>query len=494
MANVFRRTLVILRWAAVIWLTSIVLLYFGLIGAGQWQADEYDHFGELSRSGWHVLLPRLRWSPRPLSEVLFFSYGALVNHFRRPLIVPFLALLWAGLFAGALFTWWQLRRQCRDEDSWADLLLALSLLACFVTTGHLMEVFYWPAGAVAYLPTLSATLLLFLQVARGRLATTNGRLTCALCLLLAACSSESGATFVVCYAIAQGALVAIAKLRRGEVNNLPVTWWLLPAMLATCVLAVVRLNRYESSELQFGPVHDVSRSAGGAIVASFRELAFETIGVADRYHTWFGLTPRLATLFLLAMGAGLVWWKKHPATQQVVWQLSAVVVTFLAASYATILGAELHFGAECCARHEVLRRCWIAMGAAGIGMVLFSGVALVSSPFRRQLWVAFGFVLLCFAPVPPWHTRELTRTYAFYGLLRHAVEQNFRSGFQQGSSAMEFVLPPDHGLILGAQFEPGTYTMESPDVVELKFILRYFDKNTIVLQPWPARAEGLAAH
>ena len=465
-------------------LACIFLAYFALIGAGQWQADEYADFGELARSGWHILLPRLKWSPRPFSEVLFFLYGALVNHLRQPLIIPFLGLLWIGLLVAALLTWWKRRRREHRENGWPDLLLGLALLASFVTGGPLLEMFYWPAGAVAYLPTLSATVLLFLQVVAGRLETPKGRAVCGVCLLIAASSTEAGATFVASYAAVQ--LIASTLVTRTTRDGCRRwIWWLLPAIVAVAVLIVLRLNRYESSEPIFGLVPNFARSSGAIVIASLRQGLLEIADTPNHYHAWFGIPARVISRCLLALGAGVIWRFSRRMSTTIRWQILGVVVAFLAAALATISAAELHFGAECCARHETLRRCWFMMSFAGIGMVLSSWPTPTRfAEGRRQFALSLGSLLLCAGAVTGWRARELLRTYRIYRPLHSMVEQNFRSGFDRSSSTMDFFPPPGRGLIVGAQVDPGTYTLatlheSNAQEYYLRFILAYFDKRTI---------------
>ncbi len=157
------------RAVAYSFLSFIVLSYMGLIALGRWQLDEYAEFYKMrDQNLTHYLLERLTWSPRPISEVLYCSYGWMVNHFHHQFIVPILSALWVAFLAAGFLTFWRKRRDGSAEDSWPSLLIALTLVSLFLAGGHTTEVFYWPAGAVAYIPTLAATLLLFLQVIEGR--------------------------------------------------------------------------------------------------------------------------------------------------------------------------------------------------------------------------------------------------------------------------------------------------------------------------------------
>ncbi len=477
------------RWVGIanmlggLYLAAVVMSYLGLIGLGQWQADEYDDFWRVAQHGWRAVAERLRWSPRPLSELVFFGYGWLVNRSHQPLIVPFLAILWAGFLAAGLITFWQDRQAGKDSAS-PNLLVALALMACFLTGGHLMEVFYWPAGAAAYLPTLSATLLLFLQVARGRLQARSGRRLCGFCLLIAACSSEAGATFVLAYAVVQAVLLAATALRRRERGSSDslVVWWLAPAVVSSSVLTWVQLNRFHVQERPAGTVSSAFGRPLPSLVAGVHELAREGLGLTMHSHSWFGLGPRLPAMVILALGAGLCWRRFGPLPKLVSRQVMVVVAALLMASICIVAAAELHFGAVCCARHEALRRCWMVMSAAGIGIVALSGRPLDRTRFRVGILNAAAPVLLSAAVIMGWHIGELVDTYRIYGALRRGTEENFQSGFRPGSSAMEFLLPPDHGLILGAQAEPGTYSASSAGSDYISYVLCYFGKQTAVVR------------
>ena len=120
---------------ATVLLGGTVLAFFGLIGLGRWQLDEYfDFYG--MRSGLPWVLNRLRWSPRPISEPFFLLYGWLVNTLHRPLIIPFLAIFWAVFLFAGLFTFRQLPHLCGWGRARDHLLIALTLMALFLAGGH----------------------------------------------------------------------------------------------------------------------------------------------------------------------------------------------------------------------------------------------------------------------------------------------------------------------------------------------------------------------
>jgi hypothetical protein len=109
------------NWLVASFAVLVLLLYFGLIGLGQWQGDEYADFDALRTRGWHFFVDRMQWSPRPISETLLWIYGWTVNQMQQPLTVPFLGLLWAVFIVAGLVTFFQSRRERSGEDNWSTL-------------------------------------------------------------------------------------------------------------------------------------------------------------------------------------------------------------------------------------------------------------------------------------------------------------------------------------------------------------------------------------
>jgi hypothetical protein len=476
------RTTRMVQWAVASFLSTVVSLYLGLIGLGQWYADEYGDFAMLADQGWGAILTRIRWSPRPVSEFLFCSYGSLVNRLHDPLIVPFLAVLWAGFLIAGLLTCMGIRWNRPKEDFWPDLLVALALMAFSVAYGPIMEVFYWPAGAAAYLPTLSATFLLFLQVVRGRLATSRGRRLCSACLLVAACSSETGAILVASYALilAIESAIAIQRGRNTSGRRFP-GWWLIPGVISVLLLGVVRLYRYNAVER---PISAVSSALGHpfvSLLAGGKELVLEMLGQTVHSGAWFGLGSILPSEFLLAAGASLCWSRLGRLPRTTRSQVVTLSSAFLLGCLLTIAAAELHFGAVCCRQHEVIRRCWILLSLTGFAIVLLNS----SVTYFRDHPVSplIGPILLCSAIFVVWHVSPLFKEYRFYGALKQATEQNFQSGFNPHNTEMIFLLQPPDALIAGEQVPAGRYTLDSLGPEYPHYILRFFHKQSIVVRP-----------
>jgi hypothetical protein len=394
-----------------------------------------------------------------------------------------LGILWIGLITAGLATFWQNCRKRKEEEVWPDLLVALALLALFVAgAGHTTWVFYWPAAAVAYIPTIAASLLLFLQVARGRLSNSAGRLLCGCCLIVAAGTSETGATFALCYGLLQAVQWVLVAFKKGD--NLPrpaFVWWFLPTVMSVVVLLIVWLNRFHAIERPGLPVGPTKGHPLASLIASMNELPGEVLGRSAHFFGWHGLGSRLPSEILLALGVGLCWSRFGPLPKASARQICALVAALWLACLFTIAAANLHFGVVCCDQHESVRRCWILLSVAGIGMLL--------SPWlgRRRLQrfaisSALAQFLLCAAVLSAWHPTPVLRTYRMYSSVRQATEQNFQEGFHAGDKQMIFLLLPET-LIAHPQIPPGNYTQGSETPPDIENILTFFKKSCMVARP-----------
>jgi len=460
-----------------------VLGYAGLIGLGQWQADEYDDFGRLARDGWRAYGQRLVWSPRPVSESVFYSYGWLVNHLHRPLIVPFLGVLWAGFLAAGLFTALQEWLEKRDGPVWPGVLIATSLMASFVAAGGLTEVLYWPAGAVAYLMTLSATLLLFLQIAAGRLSDRKGRTLAFGCLLVAAGSSEMGAAFVLAFALVQALLFGWSAVRQpaNSGGRLPVWWWMIPAGLSVIVMLAVGANRFHVVETRAALTSDTVGHPMMSLWRASGKLVQEAVGWRVRSNGKMGFSGRLPSELLLAAGIGMCWRRMKRPDRETMRQIAGIAVALLLGALFTVAAAYLHFGVAVGERHETIRRCWILMSFAAVGIVWFSHSRM--ERFRGRGAVdLLAPLLVGVALASVWHVKALGREYAAYTPVRHAIDQNFESGFSAGDYEITYEVPPSRGVLAFAEIKPGTYTTASPDAAYPIYILRYFKKQVLVVR------------
>jgi hypothetical protein len=469
-------------------LLATVIAYGGLIGLGRWQLDEYSDFRAM-RAGFPFLLERMKWSPRPVSEPIYYAYGWCVNGLHRPLIVVVLGVLWLTFLFAGLFTSWHKQDCPPDERRRYLLLISLALMALFLAGGHTTEVFYWPAGAIAYLPTLAASLLLFLQVMDGRLNSIAGQTVSCICLIVAAGSSEAGATFTLCYGLLQAVRWTISVLRkRVQLSARSLWWWALPLGVAAFVLLTVRLGRFTKTELP----ELVARPTRGHLMASVRaaciEIVHEIAGM-ERLRPSIHLLvhSRIPMAVLLILGTALCWPQLRATSKKQAWQILEISAALVAASVLTIAAANLHLGITCCDRHYLVRECWIIMSTVG---VVTAASAWMSPQFLERLRKAslLAPLLFCAAVLSLGNIGPLLRTYKHYPELRAAINQNFESGFNRASRVMVFSVLPSTGIVWEEPLPPGIYRAGSADVTGFSsvaypyYILAFFGKQVLIVR------------
>ncbi len=470
--------------AACAFFSLFLLAYAGLIALGRWDYDEYKMFYQM-RGGWTFLRPRLSWSPRPISEVIYCGYGWLVNHFHRPFIIAFLAFLWTIWIAAGLFTSWQSRRELHRDGA---LIPALTLMTLSLAGGAATGVLYWPAGAVAYLPTLAATLLLFLQIVDGKLGTRRGRLLAAICLTVAAASSEAGATFVLCYGSIQLLRLIAQGLRRSSWRvGRPMLWHVVPLSIALAVLVSSRLHRFESLDIPPTTAAAVASHPVASLIAGLKDVVAEfaghgTLGSAIRLRPLQTLAASRFTMeILLFTGIGLYWSRLPRPTPQLTRRILEVVAALLLGCLLTAAAANLQFGYTCCERHQLLRQSWMAMSLAGLAIA--SGAWAAE---RQREWLAKHArkapLLLCLAVLSLWPLGPLVRTYRLYGALVRANRQNFDSGFRGDSTQMSVWILPATGIVGKVSLPSGVFTRPANDVYPF-YLLGFFDKERVVICP-----------
>jgi hypothetical protein len=458
-------------------LAGIFALYLALVPLGQWQPDEYDYFSRLRAGAGQAFLHRLRWSPRPIGETLYLAYGLVANHVRLSLSGWFLGFLWVVFLLCASATALSSGEKTRRLYVF---MMGLAVATACITSGPVFQVFYWPAGAVAYLTTLSATLLVFLHALDGRLSSSRERTICCVALLVAALSSEMGALFVLCFALFQAVmrLSGWTDARREDERS---SWWILPGAASAAVLLWIATHRLPVSETAFtvesASLHNPLQSALSASARLVAEAAGWTSGIKHPGSALLSVIAKVA----LGVGAAIL----LPTAQtgsagkesRVRSELFVLAATILSACFLGLFASYLHFGYPGGERYETLRRCWILMAYIALAVALRAD-SLCPSRARLKL----GPVLLIAGVVLPWHVSPLARQYAEYAAARDAIKQTFQSGYQPGGR-MVFVVPPTIGVITPATLAPGTYTRTSElaGLTHVDYILKYFGKQELLV-------------
>jgi hypothetical protein len=469
------------NWITGLFMAGIMILYLGLIGLGQWQADEYADFAMFRSKGWRFFGERMSWSPRPVSELLLLIYGWIVNVSQRPLIAPFLAVLWAGFLVAGVLTFLQTRLQRSHEENWLALIATLALPALILASGGLTEMFYWPVGAVAYLPTLAASLLLFWQIVSGNLQTAHGRRLCLLALTVTALSSELGAMFVGSFTLVQIFELKIHRSRKdsGQQDRVGIAWFIVPGLLSFAVLLVLLLNRFHQVEPGFTvPNPALGRPLLSGVVA-VRELAAELFGRFPGQRA-IRIVPKLLAELLLGLGVGLCW-SGSRCSKFDRRALGRLIAAFLLACWLSLTSSYLHFGTAGGQRHELLRHCWFLMTFAGMGALWAPRIARWLPRLHSMRQVVAPLALLA-SVASVWHVRDVLREYKAYPSIARTIHNNFRSGFDSRTDPMIYAVPAHRGVLAFAQIEPGVYSRNPSIASYPEYILRFFDKRTLIVR------------
>ena len=424
---------------------AILALHAGLLGEAHWRGDDYLCAAFARDFGWRYLWQARvdGWSPRPLSELVFFLYGRLAAAFMRPFTVPFLGLLWGSLFATVLLT----ARAATPVRT----LIGLSI-ACMFLLGHpVAELFFWPAGAVAYLTTLAATSLALFLLIDGRTASRTGSLALSASLVACAASSETGAIAAVPLSLA----LAATQPHR--------TLLLAPALLiAGFVLFTLAHHRMVSPEAvrHLGPLQHLAsslRPVPGALLADL-----------------FSLWPAK-----LCLVAGIRWSSPRVAPAgQPRRALTAFAAALGAAAAASIAAGYFQFGTSCCQRHDSLRQDWLVLALAALA------VASTRWPpgSRTQRLGPATLTLACLLGLAP-RLPALLSDYRLMPAITATLRANWQAGRDPRTGAMIFQLPPKAALARGLGIPPGRYREPAAADWTAHGIMDFFGKRRIAILP-----------
>lgn len=337
--------------------TIALLAYMALIEAGHWGSDEYYIAAFNAASGWSSVLGRMvRWSPRPFSEAVSALYLTLCHWLKRPLVVPFLLLLWLGSIAIVATA---ARRAGETRPIlFASVLFVLVLMLCRPD-----EMFYWPMATVAYLSSW-AGLAAVTALRRADTSTTRPPASVLITglLLLAAFSVEIGAVTVLLDAVLW-VVVAPAGSRHSRLRALRAG--LVPGLAGLLICISVYVSRMRPMV----EVLDRSSLLPGnwlrSIEAAIPIFAHELVGI-----------PGLPVLAAILLKLGILLALPPPGAsaraatrRRLVWAVALLLGAFLS------VALSLHqFGMLCCQRHQTMRA----------GMILLALVAL--APSSAVLW------------------------------------------------------------------------------------------------------------
>ena len=452
-------------------------LYASQLFLGRWQNDEYKLFHVEKLWGWNALLPRLSYSPRPVSEILLFIYGKAVLALHRPLITSFLGLLWAALLVIAIMAARSAFPASRMRAPTAAALV-LSIFAFILITSEVTEAFFWPMAAAAYLPTCMSATMLFFALSAPPSRTT--RLFCALLLIVAAGSSEVGAAFTLGFALAASVEAATRIPRPGLQDS---TWWILPGILGLAVFVMLISVRVPLNELN-AAAQPATGHIGIALDLAARQLAIDLIADTGAKGVWsmagafvgkLSFAFAFAVLFRQAGGAA-------PGRRHFILAVSLSIAAFF-----SLFAAYLHYGTACCERQATTRH-WLLeilliITALAVICRLTVYTWLMAAP---ATWLVSMILTISLLPVVT-HVAGMREDFAVHGLALESRSRTWKSGLRTGTSRMKFYLPPDGGrmLVRGTSQPLGTFRTDNdaPDIAGAA--ATFFGKSIVTIcEPW----------
>jgi hypothetical protein len=440
---------------------GIVAAHLGLLNRGAWEPDEYAFIAAVRDDGAKFFWDRLRGaSPRPLSEALIVLYAWAVIAVRQPLIVPALLLPWAGFLAAALPTFTGGRPA-------APRVLGTMAVVAFMLLGHgAFEVFYWPVGAVAYLPVLSAALFLLFSLANEHWCAKPVGAIAAAVLVAAAWSAEAGALLVLCFF---AALLATAVVARAAVPARLA--WSAPLLAAALVVGLALTNGrlLAAIGIQAGDPALIHHWLASAIQAARRGTLEFLAADAETFDPPHLLTG-LAIKALFFAGVHLCWLTSGPEARCARRFLPPLALALLATAFATLTVGYWNNGTACCERHNLLRQDFGFLALAAIAIWL---PPLISAGRLRAAAPVLLIAAAALAIAP--RARDLALDYRFWSEPARARALSWSSGFSPGPDMVLYQSVPD--ALFDLAMPPGTWRMG--DTWWVHGVLRFFGKTSV---------------
>ncbi len=457
----------VVLYAAIATSLAIVAAHFGLLPRGAWVADEYGIFAHFREDGLSYIWFRFwSWSPRPLSELAIAAYAWAVTLTGRPLIVPVLSIYWLALIAAAYPAF----RGIRPDQVPFRLLGASAMLAFLLLGRQVFSMYYWPIGAVAYMPLAAAALFVLFTLAGGPTPGTPGSGATAIVLTAAAWSSEAGALFatIVTLFLAAHALAARENPSAWRALAIPLAA-ALPVLWMIATNGRSRMERPEGVDPEmYGLLLPSLRAATPAFVVEL--LVFDD-GPLSLRNVSKGVLLKLACF----VGMHLCWADGGPDARSKRKYLPIFALATIATSFAMLVGSFRQFGGPCCEQHAQARGnlAFVAVAALAIWM---PPILRLAPRWRRISAPAILAAALIFAGKP--RLGDLATAYRHYGEPDLARDMTWASAASPGTGMVLFFPAPD--TVFKVYMPNGTFRAQ--DHWLAPGILAYFGKETVTVR------------
>jgi len=458
----------------------MIALHFGLVNLGQWAIDEFLVINTYRDKGWTAFVDRLiGWSPRPISEVLIWAYACLVNWIHKPLIGVFLGSLWLTLISAPLISFLQIRKTFFSEARGSLVFLsvfAFAPIALFLLGHSPGELFYWPVGAAAYLTTLSAITLCFLQLAFNLTEYHVGRVITSSSLILAAGSSETGAFFAVVFSCLFLTGMSVDAFRASFFQR-KILWCLVPALIGIGIFGLLMQNRVRSQEAAFATAeyHSLYLSLKAALGESLKEYLVAGQRLSTR-SILLGLLLK-ACFFLGIRYCWLSSGIKVPRRQV----LLVFALSIIATTYFSVAASYYGYGGSTNDRHHELRQCLV--------ILLIATVALLSCHYHAPIcdmqkleWLGTIFVFITLVLVVPRRFSALMHDYRNYSVCIENRNNSWNSGLSDAKT-MIWLSAPQGKVASKYVIVPGMYNLNSKSPACVVPMMHFFQKEGLEIRP-----------
>ncbi len=449
----------------------IFALYMGLTSLGPW-LDEFYRLNDLQRYGVMNAVDRIfQWSPRPISEFAIDLYCAAVLFFKKPLVASFVIPFWLVL-AGALII--------PSRHAMGSFVVASTLLAMFLLGHGVSEMYYWPAGVAAYVPSLAGAALLLSMSMTGSPKGKRRRFATLLALSVAATSSEVGALFSLLY------ILMTMFMDRGN-EMLRTFHFLIPLTLSLAVLWLQLSGRVASTDSAYA-TNPIARNIWESAEESLRYLPYYLLKTDGLASVTMQVVVGSATKLLFVAGAYFLLSEQVDQSRSAT-RFMALAVAAGETACLTLFASFYGFGTPCCERHDAFRQ----------AMVFIAGAALAA--YAAQRWplrkpalgstvmiVGLGGLLWQAAP-------KLAHDYRNYRIYAQAQQATWLSGHANSRTMTIIQVLPGEivggpaRIVGGGRFQPGTYGHSMTGDSLMDQVLDFYQKDSAVITtPVPDRS------
>lgn len=461
----------------------VILVYAGLLPLSLWWADEYAVLPSFSSNGGGYL-ELLYWIPRPFSNALIAIYAFFVNQFNMQFIVPTLSVLWLITLLCVIATPLLLLKK-EKSITLVCLLLSFSLFAGFLQNHPVREMFYWPFGAFAYLPTIAGLCITMWIYILGD-QSKKSYLICAFSLTIAAASSEIGAMTVIILIGMQVFVSWILYSKKLIAINIQAAWLFLPFFCAVCVLIAVSLGRVGSVGEVYGDP-EIAHNLLLALKPSIQTFLHDFFFSSDEHISpLFGLLTGLVVKLLYLFGVTALFTSlMNRCKVKINHALSGLLAfVFALSAFFVVLAGHYQYGLNCCERHSTFKDCLILLSLFCSGAYL---AAVLHNRIRIPLAMGSTLITLSISIGLASAFSNISVAYSGFSGKQAMNARNWKQG-RSANPIMLFEQRDDP--IVGGLIRPnGNYHLGTDTDWGVAAIMRFHNKQSIEIISYDNRSE-----